>query len=294
MQTIGCACPCLDSSSTGPHRFQELPPALLASGGQKTLPTAGGDTPQFPCLAGWGGLLSGSQRLCPGGRGQKLPSPWLWSNSPACAQPSTPVSALLEGQSALPSYLSAAPPQAAQPAGAVTSTSDKMGQRTLSTAGGAVTPPLAWALGKPHSSRAGKPPHLRIQMRQICTPTSPLVTCAPDSVLQISKATGWDHCLGTADMSAVGRLLQAPPAFAVAVGVPAAWIHRFPTGGTRGRGETSLRMRRWPGGGAIRFLGGNFSYPLTQPVPASVVQGGFSLTPKFQDSLSGVSLLNSC
>lgn len=49
--------------------------------------------------------------------------------------------------------------------------------RRHSTAGVAMAP--SWALGKPWDSRAGKTPHLRIQIRQICTPTSFLVTVCP-------------------------------------------------------------------------------------------------------------------
>lgn len=51
--------------------------------------------------------------------------------------------------------------------------------------------------------KASKTPHLRIQIRQICTPLSSLVRVHSDLVLQMRKSSGWDYDSGTVHMNLV-------------------------------------------------------------------------------------------
>lgn len=53
------------------------------------------------------------------------------------------------------------------------------------------------------SSTAGKAPHLKIWIGQICTSQAPCLECAPNMILQRSKTSGWDYYLGAASMNSV-------------------------------------------------------------------------------------------
>ena len=62
--------------------------------------------------------------------------------------------------------------------------------------------PCLW-VGKLGSKRAGKTPHLRIQMRQVYTPLSFLVRVFLQLGSALSKATGWHYYLSTTSVNLI-------------------------------------------------------------------------------------------
>ena len=174
-------------------------------------------------------------------------------------------------------------------------------------------------MGKPGSG-ASKTPHLRIPMRQIFTIRFSWSECVPDLVLQANKAAGQDYYLGSAGRNSVSKI-QVPgvanpslllchgqiprgwvsqiplwsPLCEIRIGAPIKWPtmlgetrclpgFSFPTGGTRGSGQTSLA---W--GGAVWSACSCSSYPSSAVCLGLCDAGGASASPLCSTILSVVS-----
>lgn len=86
--------------------------------------------------------------------------------------------------------------------------------------------PCLW-VGKLGSKRAGKTPHLRIQMRQVYTPLSFLVRVFLQLGSALSKATGWHYYLSTTSVNLICQDLcckPLPPSSQISSG----WVQQRP------------------------------------------------------------------